>query len=60
MLDATANVLAAIRELHPAAEDMVRLRRDRLTEADADATALRPRRHPAANGHRRQRIDFTD
>ena len=37
MLDATANVLAAMRELLQATEDMVRLRRDRLT----DPTRLR-------------------
>jgi hypothetical protein len=61
MLDATANVLAAMRELIQTAEDMVRLRRDRLTDAAPDADAPRaPSSSPPANGHRRQRIDFTD
>jgi hypothetical protein len=58
MLDATANVLAAMRELIQTAEDMVRLRRDRLTDVEAEAPATPP--SPPANGHRRQRIDFAD
>jgi hypothetical protein len=58
MLDATANVLAAMRELIQTAEDVVRLRRERLTEADAAPPA--PPSGAAANGHKRQRIDFTD
>ena len=57
MLDATANVLAAMRELLQAAEDMVRLRRDRLT--DVDVAAPPAPSDPAANGPHRQRIDFT-
>jgi hypothetical protein len=57
MLDATANVLAAMRELLQATEDMVRLRRDRLTDADAETPASPSA--SAANGHPRQRIDFT-
>ena len=59
MLDATANVLAAMRELLQATEDMVRLRRDRLTEAEPKTPAAPPG-PAAANGRRRQRIDFTD
>jgi len=58
MLDATANVLAAMRELIQTAEDMVRLRRERLTDATDDPP--RAPSPPPANGHRRQRIDFTD
>ena len=58
MLDATANVLAAMRELLQSAEDMVRLRRERLTDVDAEPPAPPP--GPAANGRPRQRIDFTD
>ena len=58
MLDATANVLAAMRELIQTAEDMVRLRRERLSDTVTDAP--RPSAAPPANGHRRERIDFTD
>jgi len=58
MLDATADVLAAMRELIQSAEDMVRLRRDRLTDADGEAPVSQSA--PPANGHRRHRIDFTD
>ena len=58
MLDATANVLAAMRELIQSAEDMVRLRRDRLTDVDAEPPVSPSA--PPANGHRRHRIDFTD
>ena len=58
MLDATANVLAAMRELLQAAEDMARLRRDRLTDGEPNDSA--GPRGPVANGHRRQRIVFTD
>jgi hypothetical protein len=57
MLDATANVLAAMREFLQTAEDMVRLRRERLTDADAGPQA--PPAAPTANGNARQRIDFT-
>jgi hypothetical protein len=61
MLDATANVLASMRELIQSAEDMVRIRRERLTDADpaSDAPPASPAA-PQANGHGRQRIDFTD
>jgi hypothetical protein len=61
MLDATANVLAAMRELVQSAEDMVRLRRERLIEPDADDAAdAASTSAREANGRRRQRIDFTD
>ena len=58
MLDATANVLAAMREFFQTAEDVVRLRRDRLVDGDARAAAPPP--GPTANGHGRERIVFTD
>ena len=51
-LDATANLLAALRQLLQATEDMVRLRRDRLIEEPAPRAA---REH-----HRgRERVDLT-
>jgi hypothetical protein len=58
MLDATANVLAAMRELLQATEEMVRLRRDRLVDGDAGPAA--PPSGTTANGHRREHIVFTD
>jgi hypothetical protein len=52
VLDATVNVLAAVRQLLQATEDMVRLRRDRLTEPP-EAPAPREQ-------HRgRERVDLT-
>jgi len=52
VLDATANVLAAVRQLLQATEDMVRLRRDRLTE---QPTPPAPREQPRG----RERVDLT-
>ena len=55
MLDATANVLGALRDLLQAGEDMVRLRRERLNidaEEPPPPTPLRPERP-------RERVDFT-
>jgi hypothetical protein len=55
MLDATANVLGALRELLQAGEDMVRLRRDRLT-TDAEEP---PPPTPLRRERPRERVDFT-
>ena len=52
MLDATANVLAALRQLLQATEDMVRVRRDRLIE-DPEVPA------PPREQHGRERVDLT-
>ena len=51
-LDATANLLAALRQLLQATEDMVRLRRDRLIEEPAPRA---PREHQRG----RERVDHT-
>ena len=55
MLDATANVLGAVRELLQAGEDMLRLRRDRLT-TDAEEP---PPPTPLRRERPRERVDFT-
>lgn len=52
ILDATANVLASLRQLLQATEDMVRLRRDRLIE---EPTAPEPPRDQRT----RERVDLT-
>jgi hypothetical protein len=55
MLDATADVLAALRRLLEATEEMVRVRRDRLIgeqEEPAVPSSGRPQ-------HRRERVDIT-
>jgi len=55
VLDATADVLAAVRRLLQVTEDMVRLRRDRLTEEPAPPASRAPREQ-----HRgRERVDLT-
>jgi hypothetical protein len=51
-LDATANVLAALRQLLQATEDMVRLRRDRLIEEPAPPA-------PWEQHRGRERVDLT-
>jgi hypothetical protein len=55
MLDATANVLGALRELLQAGEDMVRLRRDRLTTEAEEPPPPTPLRRERP----RERVDFT-
>jgi hypothetical protein len=52
VLDATANVLAAVRQLLQATEDMVRLRRDRLTQEPAPPA-------PRERHRGRERVDLT-
>jgi hypothetical protein len=52
VLDATANVLAALRQLLQATEDMVRLRRDRLIEEPASPA-------PREQHRGRERVDLT-
>jgi hypothetical protein len=55
VLDATVNVLAALRQLLQATEDMVRLRRDRLLEVRDDPPVTRR----APEQPRRERVDLT-
>jgi len=52
VLDATANVIGALRQLLQATEDMVRLRRERLTQKP-------PPPPPRAEHHGRERVDIS-
>jgi hypothetical protein len=54
MLDATVNILAGLRQLLQAAEDMVRLRRDRVASTSPEAP-----QSPTDAPHGRERLDLT-
>jgi hypothetical protein len=55
LLDATADVLAALRRLLEATEEMVRVRRDRLIGEQEEPSVSAP----APAQHRRERVDIT-